>query len=79
MAHMINGREHATDAAVLAAFAAARSEGHSSVECYVAGVKAERFLHPEYHPAYAAKMAVRTMIKSAFGDHVAAILDRHNA
>ena len=58
------------------AFFAARTEGRSSVDCYIAGVKVQRSLHPEYHPAYAAKIAVRTMIKSEFGNHVAAILDR---
>lgn len=79
MVHSISRRnDEATDAAVLAAFIAARNEGRSSVDCYGAGVRVQRSLHPEYHPAYAAKIAVRTMIKSVFGDHVAAILDRQN-
>lgn len=66
MAGSFSVQDGATDVAVLAAFVAARKEGCSSVDCYAAGVRAERALHPEYHPAYAARLAVRAILKTAF-------------
>jgi hypothetical protein len=53
----------AADAA-LKAFAMARAQGLSSVECYRAGVAAWRNLHPEQSPEYAAKRAVAAILSN---------------
>jgi sugar/nucleoside kinase (ribokinase family) len=46
--------------AALKAFATARAQGRSSVECYRAGVAAWRHVHPEY----AAKRAVAVILSN---------------
>jgi hypothetical protein len=79
MAGSVGAQDEATDAAVLAAFIAARGEGRSSVDCYKAGVEVERSLHPEYHPAYAARLAVRAIFKTAFEHRVAPTFDERNS
>ena len=48
--------------AALKAFAAARAQGRSSVECYRAGVAAWRRIHPEQSADYAAKRAVSIIL-----------------
>ena len=48
--------------AALKAFAAARAQGWSSVECYRAGVAAWRRIHPEHAADYAAKRAVSVIL-----------------
>ncbi len=50
------------EAAVLAAFRAARAAGRSSVECYRAGVEAWRRAFPEQTGEYAAKRAVAVIL-----------------
>ena len=53
----------AADAA-LSAFATARAQGRSSVECYRAGVDAWRAVHPEQSVEYAAKRAVAVILST---------------
>ncbi|HUC09782.1 MAG TPA: hypothetical protein VL985_05055 [Stellaceae bacterium] len=53
----------AADAA-LKAFADARAQGRSSVECYRAGVAAWRAVHPEQSAEYAAKRAVAVILST---------------
>ena len=53
----------AADAA-LKAFADARAQGRSSVECYRAGVAAWRAVHPEQSAEYAAKRAVAVILQT---------------
>jgi hypothetical protein len=53
----------AADAA-LKAFATARAQGRSSVECYRAGVAAWRKVHPEQAAEYAAKRAVAVILSA---------------
>jgi hypothetical protein len=48
--------------ATLKAFATARAQGRSSVECYRAGVAAWRHIHPEQPAEYAAKRAVAVIL-----------------
>jgi hypothetical protein len=48
--------------AALKAFATARAQGRSSVECYSAGVAAWRRIHPEQPAEYAAKRAVAVIL-----------------
>lgn len=48
--------------AALKAFAMARAQGRSSVECYRAGVAAWRAIHPEQSAEYAAKRAVAVIL-----------------
>jgi hypothetical protein len=50
--------------AALRAFAAARAQGRSSVECYRAGVAAWRQIHPEQSAEYAAKRAVAVILST---------------
>jgi hypothetical protein len=50
--------------AALKAFAAARAQGRSSVECYRAGVAAWRRVHPEQSADYAAKRAVSVILSA---------------
>lgn len=50
--------------AALKAFATARAQGRSSVECYRAGVAAWRAVHPEQSPEYAAKRAVAVILSA---------------
>ena len=53
----------AGDAALLA-FATARAQGRSSVECYRAGIAAWRHVHPEHSAEYAAKRAVAVILSN---------------
>jgi hypothetical protein len=48
--------------AVLAAFNAAKGEGRPPVDCYRAGVRAWRDVHPDQAPEYAAKQAVSVIL-----------------
>jgi hypothetical protein len=50
--------------AALKAFATARAQGRSSVECYRAGVAAWRRVHPEQSAEYAAKRAVAVILSA---------------
>jgi hypothetical protein len=50
--------------AALRAFAMAREQGRSSVECYRAGVAAWRRIHPEQSAEYAAKRAVAVILST---------------
>ena len=50
--------------AALKAFATARAQGGSSVECYRAGVAAWRRVHPEQSAEYAAKRAVAVILSA---------------
>jgi hypothetical protein len=59
--------------AVLAAFWAAREAGQASAGCYRAGVAVWKMLHPDHSPEYAARVAVRIMLRSAFGEQAVLI------
>ena len=50
--------------AALKAFATARAQGRSSVECYRAGVAAWRHVHPEHSAEYAAKRAAAVILSN---------------
>ena len=58
-------RDPRTDLAafhVMAAYRAATKAGLPTPECYQAGVKAWRRVHPDQRPAYAAKQAVSVIL-----------------
>jgi hypothetical protein len=50
--------------AALKAFAKARAQGRSSVECYRAGIAAWRSVHPDQSAEYAAKRAVAVILST---------------
>jgi hypothetical protein len=56
--------------AVRAAFIAARTAGHSSVECYRAGVELWQRTHPDYALQYAALEAVGIILELRFAELV---------